>query len=170
VTEPSETPLVRKLGIRPGARVAALCPPAGFTELLGDLPPDARLVRWPQRHSDVIVVFATAFADLDSRFAEALPALAVDGGLWICYPKRASGVVTDLTFDKVQHLGLAAGLVDNKGAAIDATWSGLRFVVPLASRPTWAAAHVSASRRGRRGAIGDRQPSSAPRDDPRRRR
>jgi hypothetical protein len=147
VTEASEAPLVRKLGIRPGARVAAICPPPGFAQLLGELPPAVRLVKWPQRHSDLIVLFADAFDDLVSRFGEALPALAVDGGLWICYPKRASGVDTDLTFDKVQHLGLGAGLVDNKIASIDATWSGMRFVVPLASRPTWAKEDLKEPRR-----------------------
>lgn len=143
-----DTPLVRKLGIRPGARVAAICSPEGFATILGELPNQARLVNWPQRHSDVILVFATALDDLRSRFEQALPALAVDGGLWICYPKRASGVETDLTFDIVQRLGLGSGLVDNKIAAIDETWSGMRFVVPLASRPTWPAADISDRRPG----------------------
>jgi hypothetical protein len=146
VAESSETPLVRKLGIRPGARVAAICAPEDLRQLIGELPPGARLVKWPRRASDVILVFATAYDDLLARFAEALPALAVDGGLWICYPKRASGVDTDLTFDNVQRLGLAAGLVDNKSAAVDATWSGVRFVVPLASRPSWGKADLKERR------------------------
>jgi hypothetical protein len=146
VPETSETPLVRKLGVRPGARIAAICAPDGFGKSLGELPPGARLVKWPQRASDAILVFATAHDDLLARFAEALPALVVDGGLWICYPKRASGVDTDLTFDNVQRLGLGAGLVDNKSAAIDATWSGVRFVVPLASRPSWAKADLKEPR------------------------
>jgi len=59
VAESSETPLIRKLGIRPGARVAAICPPDGLGQILGELPPGARLVKWPQRLSDVILVFAT---------------------------------------------------------------------------------------------------------------
>jgi hypothetical protein len=141
-----DTPLARKLGIRPGARVAAICPPDGFAKILGELPPEARLVKWPQRHSDVILIFATSLEDLRSRFDQALPALAVNGGLWTCYPKRVSGVETDLTFDIVQRLGLRAGLVDNKIAAIDQTWSGMRFVVPLASRPTWSATDLKEPR------------------------
>ncbi len=130
--------LARKLGIRPGARVAALGAPTGFADLLGPLPDGARLVARARPRSDVIVIFATLSADLERRFAAALSALAVDGGLWLAYPKQTSGVATDLTFTSVQQLGLEAGLVDNKSCAIDATWTALRFVVPLAKRQAWA--------------------------------
>jgi hypothetical protein len=67
----------------------------------------------------------------------ALPALAIDGGMWLAYPKQTSGIATDLTFASVQQLGLGSGLVDNKSCAIDATWTALRFVIPLAKRQTW---------------------------------
>jgi hypothetical protein len=60
--------------------------------------------------------------------------LPVDGGLWLAWPKHTSGVVTDVSFRVAQNLGLAGGLVDNKVCAIDETWSGVRFVVPLAAR------------------------------------
>jgi hypothetical protein len=134
----SAAPRARKLGIRPGARVAALGSPAEFADLLGSLPPGARLVARAGPRSDVIVLFGTRDADLGKRFRAALLALAVDGGLWLAYPKQTSGVATDLTFASVQQLGLDAGLVDNKSCAIDATWTALRFVVPLAKRGTWA--------------------------------
>jgi hypothetical protein len=87
--------------------------------------------------SDVIVVFATHRRDLARRFRSALSALAIDGGLWLAYPKQTSVIATDLTFASVQQLGLGAGLVDNKSCAIDGTWTALRFVVPLAKRQTW---------------------------------
>ena len=61
-------------------------------------------------------------------------ALGDDGGLWVAWPKKTSGVATDLAFDAVQRIGLDAGLVDNKVAAIDATWSGLRFVYRVTDR------------------------------------
>ncbi|MDQ2933578.1 MAG: DUF3052 domain-containing protein [Chloroflexota bacterium] len=134
----SAAPLSRKLGIRPGARVAVVGAPAEFVDLLGSLPRGARLVAGAGPRSDVIVLFATRGADLAERFGAALPSLAVDGGLWLAYPKQTSGVATDLTFASIQRLGLDAGLVDNKSCAIDATWTALRFVVPLARRQTWA--------------------------------
>lgn len=60
--------------------------------------------------------------------------IVVDGGLWLAWPKKSSGVATDLGFDVVQRVGLDTGMVDNKVAAIDATWSSLRFVIRLADR------------------------------------
>jgi hypothetical protein len=83
---------------------------------------------------DVIVFFVTRRAELARRFAGFARALEQDGGLWVVWPKRSSGVATDLGFDSVQTIGLEAGLVDNKVAAIDTTWSGLRFVFRLADR------------------------------------
>jgi hypothetical protein len=129
--------------------------PAVFGDLLGSLPPGARLVGRAKPRSDVIVLFATRGADLARRFSAALPALAVQGGLWLAYPKQASGVATDLTFVSVQQLGLDAGLVDNKSCAIDATWTALRFVVPLAKRRTGRASRAArpapdSARRGHR--------------------
>lgn len=136
-TEASSTPLVRKLGIRAGARVVASGAPTSLPSLLGELPPGARLTSRAASRSDVILVFGTRVADLQARFERLVRALAVDGGLWLCYPKRASGVPTDLDFGIVQRLGLGAGLVDNKSAAIDETWSAVRFVVPLVARSSW---------------------------------
>jgi hypothetical protein len=131
------TPLIRKLGIRPGSRVTVSGAPASFAATLGELPPGARLSTRAGPSGDVIVIFATRLADLERRVDRLLPSLAVDGGLWLCYPKRASGVATDLDFAIVQHIGLEAGLVDNKSAAVDDTWSGVRFVVRLTDRPSW---------------------------------
>jgi hypothetical protein len=134
------TPLIRKLGIRPGSRVAVSGAPASLHELLGELPTGARLSTRAGPRSDVILLFATRLPDLEQRLLRLVPSLAVDGGLWLCYPKRSSGVATDLDFGVVQRLGLEAGLVDNKSVAVDDTWSGVRFVVRLADRPTWRVA------------------------------
>lgn len=135
--EASSAPLFRKLGIRPGSRVVTSGAPASLPALLGELPPGARLTSRGGSSADVILLFSTRLVDLARRVERLLSALAVDGGLWLCYPKRASGVATDLDFAIVQRLGLDAGLVDNKSAAVDETWSAVRFVVPLAARPTW---------------------------------
>jgi hypothetical protein len=87
--------------------------------------------------ADVVVYFTTSQAELERRFAKLKRTLAPADGLWIAYPKRTSKLETDLTFASVQRIGLDAGLVDNKTAAIDGTWTSVRFVVRLADRPAW---------------------------------
>jgi hypothetical protein len=130
----SGTPLVRKLGIKPGDRLALIGAPDGFDQVLGELPDGVQLRRRAQGTCDVIVVFCTRRSELQRRLATLRPALDQAGGLWVAWPKRSSGVPTELGDGPVRELGLAAGLVDNKVCAIDATWSGLRFVYRLADR------------------------------------
>lgn len=131
----SGTPLPKKLGIREGSRVAVVAAPSGFASVLGALPPGAQLRTNARGRLDVIVFFVTRRAELARRFPSFMRALEDDGGLWVAWPKKTSGVATDLGFDAVQRIGLDAGLVDNKVAAIDATWSGLRFVYRVKERP-----------------------------------
>ena len=83
---------------------------------------------------DVIVFFATRRAELTRRFPAFARAIAPDGGLWVAWPKLTSGVAGDLRENVVREIGLDAGLVDNKVAAIDGIWSGLRFVVRRSDR------------------------------------
>ena len=130
----SGTPLPKKLGIREGSRVAVVSAPQGFDASLGALPPGAQVRTNARGRLDVIVFFVTRRAELARRFPSFARALEHDGGLWVAWPKHTSGVATDLAFDAVQRVGLDAGLVDNKVAAIDATWSGLRFVYRVADR------------------------------------
>jgi hypothetical protein len=85
-----------------------------------------------------VVVFATRLAPLERRFGPAVRALEPDGGLWVCWPKKASKVETDLTFEVVQGMGLAAGLVDNKTASVSDVFQGMRFVYRLKDRPAVA--------------------------------
>lgn len=132
------TPLTRKLGIRQGDRVGTFGAPDSLGELLGPLPSGAALVRSPRTACEVLITFATNATDLDGRLLRAVAVLPADGALWVAWPKQASGVETDLDFAQVQALGLEAGLVDNKVAAIDDTWSGLRFVVRTEDRPGWS--------------------------------
>ncbi len=133
----SGTPLPKKLGIKPGSRLGLVGAPDDFAETLGDLPDDVspRPVARGKRQFDVIVCFARSSKEL-ARDLPALPArLDRAGGLWIAWPKKSSGLATDLTEAEVRARGLATGLVDNKVCAIDDTWSGLRFVVRVADRP-----------------------------------
>jgi hypothetical protein len=132
----SGTPLPRKLGIKPGARVGLVGAPSDFDRTVGELPLGAtvRAVDHGRDPFDVIACFARSVREL-ARALPALPArLDPAGGLWIAWPKKASGLATDLTEIEVRRCGLALGLVDNKVCAIDDTWSGLRFVVRLADR------------------------------------
>ncbi len=131
------TPLSRKLGITAEDRVGTFGAPPTFAEQLEPLPAGASLVTSPRGSCPVLVIFATTMAELVSRFASAVSVLPADGGLWVAWPKATSGVDSELDFDAVQTHGLDAGLVDNKVAAIDDVWSGLRFVVRLDDRPGW---------------------------------
>jgi hypothetical protein len=131
----SGTPLAHKLGIKPGARLALINAPDGFDATLGELPGAVTVRRSARGTVDLIVAFFTRARELERRLASLRGALDPAGGLWLAWPKRASGVQTDLSEGAVRELGLAAGLVDNKVCAIDPVWSGLRFVYRLADRP-----------------------------------
>ena len=128
------TPLPKKLGIKEGARVALINSPAEPKELLGPLP-GVEIVTQARGKLDVIVLFSTKFSEVTKRFPTLAKALEPDGRLWVAYPKKASGVATDLTFENVQQTGLEAGLVDNKSIAVDDVFSGVQFVYRLKDRP-----------------------------------
>lgn len=130
----SGTPLPTKLGIREGSRVVVLRAPDGFDDLLSPLPDGVRVTRRLGSGADVIIAFVTRRAVLERDLARLRGGMHDAGGLWIAWPKRASGVATDVTEDVVREIALAAGLVDNKVCAIDADWSGLRVVVRVADR------------------------------------
>lgn len=125
----SGTPLPRKLGIRPDARVALIHAPDGIDDLLAPLPDGVRIRRMARGPVEVAMAFFTRAAALHREVDRLRGVIVVDGGLWLAWPKRSSGVATDLAFDVVQGAGLRTGLVDTKVAAVDATWSALRFVV-----------------------------------------
>jgi Protein of unknown function (DUF3052) len=131
----SGTPLPRKLGIKPGSRLALVGAPDDLGATLGELPDGVVVRRRAQGPCDVIVAFFTRGAELERRMPALKRALDPAGGLWIVWPKRSSGVQTDLGDGPVREAGLAAGLVDNKVCAIDETWSGLRFVYRVRDRP-----------------------------------
>lgn len=125
----SGTPLPVKLGVKAGSRVLVSGAPAGFTL---DCPHDVRAGREPY---DVLLLFCPSVAHLTRGWAKAVERITVPGALWVAWPKKASGVATDLTEHGVRGHALEHGLVDVKVCAIDATWSGLKLVRRLSDRP-----------------------------------
>jgi hypothetical protein len=126
----SGTPLVRKLGFKPGMRAAHIAAPPGFDALLGELPDGVRVLARPAPAGmDLVMLFVTARRDLERRVGRLREVIAPAGMLWVAWPKRSSGVPTDVTEDVVRDVALPTGLVDVKVCAIDETWSGLKLVV-----------------------------------------
>lgn len=159
----SGTPLARKLGIKPDALVATLRAPSHFPDLLDPLPDGVTIASDPAEPGslddgsldegsldegspddgspddgpgghDVVVAFAPDLAALPAALRDGQRLLAIDGGLWIAWPKKSSGLHRDLDREAVREAGLRTGLVDNKVCAIDDDWSGLRFVYRLKDR------------------------------------
>ncbi|MEZ5318698.1 MAG: hypothetical protein R2752_14965 [Vicinamibacterales bacterium] len=121
----SGTPLVRKLGVKPGMTLALLRAPAGFRRELVGLPDDVAVRTRASGRPDLVVWFVDRRRDLERDVARM--ARLMGHGLWIAWPKQASGVITDVTGDVVRTTGLRHGLVDYKVCAINDTWSGLKF-------------------------------------------
>jgi hypothetical protein len=131
----SGTPLPKKLGIKVGCRLALINAPDDFARTLGELPVGVTPTAMGRGTYDVIVLFAATARELARALATARARLDPAGGLWVAWPKKSSGIRTDVTETLVRDRGLDADLVDNKVCAIDDTWSGLRFVVRVEDRP-----------------------------------
>ena len=133
-TSQGATPLWKKLGIQAGAEIAFVGSPPGFRDALGELPAGIRVHSRPRGELDVVVFFTTQRSELARRLPDLKRQLTPSGGLWVAWPKEASPVQSDLSFEDVQRTGLDAGLVDNKSCSIDADWQALRFVYRLTDR------------------------------------
>ena len=129
----SATSLPKKLGFKPGMTAVFLDAPEHLDELLGELE-GVTVKRSLRGHADLVMCFVTRRRELERRAARLRQAVAPDGMVWVCWPKKASKVQTDVTEDVVRGVLLPTGLVDNKVAAVDETWSGLKLVVRLELR------------------------------------
>lgn len=123
----SATPLATKLGIGPGKVVGLVAAPDGFQDLLLPLPEDVTIRNAARGHRDVTILFVRRTRELENRFGRLARTLQPGQSIWVAWPKKSSGIETDVTQDVVRQIGLSSGLVDNKICAIDATWSALRF-------------------------------------------
>lgn len=126
--------LCAKLGIEKGMRVAALGAPRGYTSLLAPLPPGVVVADRPGASADVTHCFVKWRRDLERRIGPLERSLRDDAVLWVSWPKKSSGEPTDLTENILREVILPLGLVDVKVCAVDATWSGLKFVRRLVNR------------------------------------
>jgi len=126
--------LVAKLGVKPHTRIAIVNAPRGYRATLGKLPAGVRVAVAARGSLPFIQFFTTSRRALEARFAGLVRALAKDGALWVSWPKRASGVPTDVTEDVVRAVALPHGLVDVKVCAVDDVWSGLKLVRRLKHR------------------------------------
>lgn len=130
----SETPLAKKIGIKAGFRVSLVGAPPGFRRELVGLPDGVKFVTSVETSLDVIVFFVKSQLELTQKFPLLGTKLAPAGMLWVAWPKKASGVKTDLSDNSVRQIGLDAGLVDVKVCAVNEIWSGLKFVIRVKDR------------------------------------
>ena len=131
----SGTPLPKQLGIKEDFRVALIRMPADVRAELRDALAGCRIVQDLAGPLDFIHLFSKSRVELEKEIPRAARALAPAGMLWISWPKKSSGVATDLTEDVIRDTGLALGLVDVKVCAVTEIWSGLKFVIPVKNRP-----------------------------------
>jgi hypothetical protein len=124
----SGTPLVRKLGFKPGMRVLYVAVPDGFADLVGKLPDGVQVLARAAADLDLALLFVTERRELERGLAALQLKLRPAGMIWVAWPKRASKVPTDVSEDVVREVALPRGLVDVKVCAIDAVWSGLKLV------------------------------------------
>lgn len=120
--------LVDKLGIKPETRIAILNAPRGYRATLGPLPPGVKVATTARGPLPFIHFFTKSRGVFEAKLPGLLRALTPEGALWVSWPKRASGVPTDMTEDVVREVALPTGLVDVKVAAVDDVWSGLKLV------------------------------------------
>ena len=130
----SGTPLAKKLGIKPGSRLAVTGGPKNYAELIAPLPEGVQFERAVGANTDVAHIFATERAKLGQALRASLKKMKPDAAIWVSWPKKAAQVQTDITEDTIREIALPMGLVDIKVCAVDETWSGLKLVLRKAKR------------------------------------
>jgi hypothetical protein len=143
----SGTPLAQKLGIRAGSRVYLHAAPEHYARLVAPLPPGVKMVGRLTAETDIAHIFAVRRSALRTVLPRVLAQLRPDAALWVSWPKRASGVATDITEDVIREVALPLTLVDVKVCAVDEVWSGLKLVIRRSARPAPAVRPPAPARR-----------------------
>ncbi|KJC57860.1 hypothetical protein UP10_27120 [Bradyrhizobium sp. LTSPM299] len=126
--------IVQKLGLKPGFCIFVDGLSVAYRDVVGELPADVRMATTANGPLDAVHLFAVEAKGLAVKLRRYRQAIAPEGMIWVSWPKKSSGVTTDLTDVVVRETGLAAGLVDIKVCAVDEVWSGLKFVIPVKER------------------------------------
>jgi hypothetical protein len=145
----SGTPLAQKLGIRAGTRLYLHEPPEHYAHLVTPLPPGVELVERLDAATDIVHVFAVRRTALRAALQRTLKRLRPDAAIWVSWPKKASGVPTDITEDVIREVALPLTLVDIKVCAVDEVWSGLKLVIRKSARKVPPPRPSPAQRRGK---------------------
>ncbi|MCB0372315.1 MAG: DUF3052 family protein [Muricauda sp.] len=130
----SGTPLAKKLGIKEGFKISVINEPKGYLDLFSDLPINLDWVKDPKIKKNLVHYFTDSTAKLIEDIAQLRNEIEQNGIIWVSWPKKASKLNTDLNGNIVREIGLQNGLVDIKVCAVDETWSGLKFVIPVKDR------------------------------------
>ena len=130
----SGTPLAKKLGIKPGTRLLAVNAPADYAALLDPLPENVAFLRADADELDVVHLFTKTRPELIKLIDRYMTKIKQEGAIWVSWPKKASGIATEVTEDTVREVALPLGLVDIKVCAVDETWSGLKLVIRKENR------------------------------------
>ena len=130
----SETPLPQKLGIKPGMIVVAIDPPENYRKLLGPIPSGVNFATRSVGNTRFVHFFATRRSELAKQLPILRKKIADDATIWVSWPKKSSGVATDITEDVIRAVALPLGLVDIKVCAVDETWSGLKLMIRRENR------------------------------------
>jgi hypothetical protein len=130
----SGTPLAQKLGLKPGTTVMIINPPANYRELIEDMAAEVKFSSRTTKDSEFIHFFTNRRAELEKKLKELRTKISDTGVLWVSWPKKSSGVVTDVTEDVIRAVALPLGFVDVKVCAIDETWSGLKLMIRRKNR------------------------------------
>jgi hypothetical protein len=130
----SGKPVVQKLGLKPGFRIFVDGLSVAYSDIVGELPADMMMAKAAKAPLDAVHLFATEAKGLAAKLRSYRQAIAPDGMIWVSWPKKSSGVATNLTEREVRETALANGLVDIKVCAVDEVWSGLKFVIPVKER------------------------------------
>jgi hypothetical protein len=130
----SGRPLVEKLGIKPGSRVLPIKAPATYRKILGPLPAGVSFLLRRTRDVDVVHLFVSRRAELEGELPRQRKLMPDSAMLWVSWPKKASGVATDVTEDVIREVALPLGFVDVKVCAVDEIWSGLKLMVRRSER------------------------------------
>lgn len=130
----SGTPLPQKLGIKPGTIVVLIDAPDNYRKLLGQIPSGVNFATRPVGNTKFVHVFATERRVLEKHLQSLRGKIAEDAAIWVSWPKKSSGVPTDITEDVIRSVALPTGLVDIKVCAVDETWSGLKLMIRRENR------------------------------------